>query len=630
MGRHASANRRRGLAAWPVIVGVAVLLVAALTVTYFLIVNRQRSTAGDCTGSTVLPVLAGPGAAQAINDAATAFNKTKPVARSTCVSVSVSSMPGSTAVTAIGAGWKNQTSPGPGLWVADSAADLDALDAADPALTAGHTNVSLATSPVVLAVRAAPAAAISWAGLAAAGTPLVLSVPDPAANRASSYALESMLAAGSKTAAGQPIDSAAGADSILAPAAAALAPAAPSTTAAALTDLAAGSGGFTAVPVVESDLAVFNRNHPTGLTAVYPTGAAAGDELLAIPLTADWVTDAMSDAAAAFDAYLTSGPGVATLAAAALRTAGSRATVPGIDLTTKITTLPDASLAVRARLSQAWSGLVTKSGAPGTTSTPATSTPATSTTAVPSTAGTAPAPTTRSSTPAPTPTSSAPVTTTARSTPPRTTTAAHSTTATTAAPVGPALTLVLDTSGSMDTTEANLQRIMWMQAAVNADVQKNPTGQFGLWTFSTDDGSSGYTKVVGIGPLTETVGADTRAATITTAVNSLTPGGDSWTYAAIQAAYSDAVAGAVAGRPNRMIVITDGADTTPSLSRATLLGNIAALAGQNKGVALDIIGLSGDVNGDAMTAIAQAGGGTYTPLNTLADLQPTLLALSAS
>ena len=182
----------------------------------------------------------------------------------------------------------------------------------------------------------------------------------------------------------------------------------------------------------------------------------------------------------------------------------------------------------------------------------------------------------------------------------------------------------------MNTVEDGQQRITWMQNAVYGDLAQAPTNWFGAWSFSTEDGPSGYSELVPTGALTDQVNGTTRSAAITSAVKGLTPGGDSWTYAAIQAAYTSAVNSAVAGRPNRLIVITDGADSSPGLSRATLIANITALAAQGKNVALDIIGLSTDVNGDAMTEISAAGGGTFTALNNLADLQSTLNSLSAA
>ena len=361
MGRHASEDRSRRVAAWPIIVVVAALVLAGLAVGYFVILHNSQKAAA-CSGSTVLPVAASPGAARAVNEAATAFNATTPVARSTCVTVTVNTVSGSVAEAALAAGWKDQKTPAPGLWVVDSAADVAALDASNSAMTAGHTTGNLATSPVVLAM-AKPAASgtVTWKGLAAgsAGGP-VLAVPSPDVNRASNYALQSLVAAANSTSTVE-----AAAVTAAAPLFARLAtavPSPPATTTAALTDLAGGTAGFTAVPVVESDLADFNAAHPPGLTAVYPTGATAGDEIMPVPLTAPWVTDAMSDAAAAFDAFLGDPQGIAIFTADNLRTTSAPPKAPGVDLATPVTPLPDAPVRRSAGHQHPWaSALVTAS-----------------------------------------------------------------------------------------------------------------------------------------------------------------------------------------------------------------------------------------------------------------------------
>ena len=496
-------------------------------------------------------------------------------------------------------------------------------------MTAGHPNTALATSPVVLAVRAAPTGAVSWSGLATGSVPLVLTLPDPTTNRSSGYALESLVSASAGTL-GKAVDAAAvsGAGSLLRRLAGA-APLPPTTTTAALSELSAGTGGFTAVPVVESELAAYNASNEPALTALYPAGATAGDEMMAVPLTASWVTDAMSDAAAAFDSFLSSAKGTAILDSDNLRTAGTPAKAAGIDPATKVVPLPDASIPVRAALESAWETAQNAAPAPTSIGTPAVS-PSVSTPTSSSPTTTAPSITTPGTTTpvATTPASTSPSRTTPSSTSVRTTSTVPTTPSVTARP-GPAVTLVLDTSGSMDTVQGNLQRIMWMQAAVNADIQQSPTDLFGLWSFSTDDGSTGYSKLVPVGPLTGQVNGSPRSTALTAAVNALTSGGDSWTYGAIQAAYSDAVGGAVAGRPNRVIVLTDGLDTTPNLPRATLLSTIGALSAQNKGVVLDIVGLSTDVNSAAMTEIARAGGGSFTSVTNLSDLKSTLLRLTS-
>ena len=395
MGRHVSEDRRRRVAAWPIIVVVAVLVLAGLTVGYFVILkSSQRSAA--CSGSTVLPVVAAPGAATSVRDAAAAFDATTPVARSTCVSVTVDELAGPVAGAALAAGWKDQKTPAPGLWVVDSAPDLAALDASNPAMTAGHGNSSLATSPVVLAVRVAPAAgSVSWKSVSA-GTAagVVPALPAPEGNRASTYALESIVAAQGRTGT---VDPAAVAASIpVFGRLATQAPNPPATTAAALGELALGHVAYTAVPVVESDLAAYNTAHPPGLVAVYPTGPTTGDNVMAVPLTADWVTPAMSDAAAAFDAFLGNAKGTAIFTAHALRTGSTPPQVAGVDLSTPVTALAGATAPTRKLIDATWAKAVAAAGAP--TATTGNRTAPTQTPTAPS-----PATTPILSTPSPTP-----------------------------------------------------------------------------------------------------------------------------------------------------------------------------------------------------------------------------------
>lgn len=631
MGRHATGSRRRRRpAAWLVVVTVTAVVVAALTVGYFVIINRHDDPLA-CTGSAVLPVVAAPGAAAAVNDVAAAFNSTGPIARSTCVSVSVSAMSGASTVAALAAGWRGRPTPAPGLWVVDSAADVAALDADNAAMTAGNTNTDLATSPVVLAVRSAPGAAVgSWQNVADGAPGLKIAMPDPGANRASRYALESILASSTPGGAGAPI--AAGAVAAAAPTLLRLArsvPTAPTTTAAALTGLSAGTSSYSAVPVVESELADFNAANPPGLTAVYPTGGTAGDAILAIPLTAPWINSAISDAAAKFDAFLSDSKGLAILAKASLRTGGRPGTAAGVSLSTAVIRLPETSKKARDLLSRAWSAA--RSSAPPSTST-ATTTAAT--TSAP-TATSAPAVV---SLPIPTGSSTgsstAPTTQPTATRPPATSTSRPkiqpAQQAQPAQPSGPAVTLLLDTSSSMSTPQGNLQRIMWVQSAVIADIQKSPTALFGLWAFSTHEAATGYALRVSLGALADPVDGQTRAVALAAQINALKPGGDSWTYGAIRAAYAQAVSSAVAGRANRVVVLTDGPDSTPGVSRTALMASIAALAAQNRSVTLDIIGLSGDVNAEALIELAGAGGGSFTPVGDLTDLQPTLLRVLGS
>jgi len=634
LGRHASQDSRRRLAAWPVIAAVAVVVVAALVIGYFLVLNKDRGTAA-CTGSTVLPVTAAPGAAPSIADAAQQFSSTAPVARGTCVSVRVTTTAGAAVAQALSQNWKGQTSPAPALWVVDSTADIATLDADNSAMTAGHSVTALATSPVVLAVRERPGERVgSWHDVAAGSNGLVLAVPDPVKNRASGDALESIVAGMTQGGSQTGITAAAvTAATPLLGRLAARVPNPPATTEAALLELASRTTGFSAVPVVESDLAAFNATHPPGLTALYPTGRTAADQILPVPLTASWVTDAMSDAAAAFDAFLGDPKGVAILTRHHLRTGTAAVPAPGVDLTTKVAPLLSAPAPVARALKAVWASATGSTPLTDSTPTAGPSLTPRSTLAATSTAS-ATSKTTTTRTAANTPTAAP-----AATRPSQPTTAAPGapvatnpgTSSRSSAPPEPglAITLLVDTSESMNTVQGNLQRIMWTQAAVTAAVSKNQQNSFGLWSFSTREGGLGYDQRVPLGGPAGARNAAARTAALIGAANGLTVGGASWTYAAIQAAYTDAVTNAVAGRKNRMIVLTDGGDTTPGLSRDALKGSIAALRAQNGKVTLDIVGLSAEVTSPALSEIAAAGGGTFTLVDNLADLQPTLLTLMA-
>ena len=314
--RHATDGGRRGIATWIIVTVVAVVLLAGGVTAYLLIVDDDETATAACQSQVVLPVVASPGAAPAITAAATAFDASAPVARSACVSTTVASLPDETAAAALAADWQPPSGAAPGMWIPESEVALVGLESTDSAMTAGRNNDPIATSPVVLAVRADDAAAVTAAGpswqtldtlvgpggvaLPSGGT-VVLALPDPTTNRATSYALQSFLAADG----GAPVDPAAvtAAAAELGAIGAGGPAAQPATTQEALTQLAANDGGFTAVPVLESDLAAFTAVTP-GLTGISPIGDTVGDTVFVVPLSAPWVDPTMEDASAVFLAYL--------------------------------------------------------------------------------------------------------------------------------------------------------------------------------------------------------------------------------------------------------------------------------------------------------------------------------------
>ena len=335
--RHASRGGRRGIANWIIVTAVAVVLVVGAALAYILIVGGDDEAQGACTSQVQLPVVTAPGATPAITDAATAFNATAPVARSACVTAAVTALPDAQAQLALADDWQQAAGTPPAIWVPESEAALHTLEATDSAMTAGRDTSPIATSPVVIAVRDEDAAAVqtaglSWADLAAATGPdgtvtlpsggkLVIALPDPTSNRASSYALQSVLA--NKSGGTVDVTSVTSNAAELATIGAGGPTVQPSTTEQALNQLADRSGVFTAVPVVASDLAAFTAT-TSGLTAITPSGTAVGDTVYAVPLSASWVTPTLDDAAALFLAYLRSPDGAAAFTEHGLQVAGPR------------------------------------------------------------------------------------------------------------------------------------------------------------------------------------------------------------------------------------------------------------------------------------------------------------------
>ncbi len=374
MARHTSDGSRRGLAPWVIVTAVALLVIAGATTAYLLIVNGSDDEANaGCTGQVILPITSSAGATPAIRSVADGFDATAPSARSTCVTTEVTEMPGDQAAQALASNWVTGPGPAPSVWVPTSGADLTTLEATNSGMTAGRDPDPIAGSPVVLAVHAqdAPAlSSLSWTSLPtaagpagtavlAAGDHLIIALPEPVANRATSYALQSVLATGAT-----PVDAATvtAATAQLDALAKAGPPVQPATTTDALTQLAAGQGGFTAVPVVESELAAFTAANPgANLVAVHPTGPTVGDELYGVPLTAQWTTPTLREAAAGFLAYLRSPAGQQFLVDNHLRLSAGTSTSTGPlttpagapDVTAEVTPAPDGGPAVASALAVA-------------------------------------------------------------------------------------------------------------------------------------------------------------------------------------------------------------------------------------------------------------------------------------
>ena len=295
MARHADDTRNRGVAGWIIGSSIAGVVLVAALIAYFVFLRNDASEGADtgCSGSSTVQVVAGA-SAPALSQIADAYNATRPAARGVCVSVQVSALSSADAADALLAGWTNQAVPPPAIWVADTGADVTAVESGAAELVAGHSETLWASSPVVLAVSHLEAdsvpADLAWTGLPAAtdsdnGVTLAgdrrlsLALGDPRTDLGTAFALESVVGSGSADAAVQPdqVTSAAGALSALAGQSARTAD-----VAGLLDDVSAGSGSFTALPVLETQIAVYNAaDGNDSLRAVYPAGPTVSAELAA-------------------------------------------------------------------------------------------------------------------------------------------------------------------------------------------------------------------------------------------------------------------------------------------------------------------------------------------------------------
>jgi hypothetical protein len=636
MGRHADDQRSRGIARWVVIGAAVVVILAAISVGYLIVVRNSDKSSAVCDSRVTVAVAAGPTVSPAVSSAISAYNAKAPVVRSLCVSATVTTVTDRNALAGLTGSWPSGAGAPPALWIPDDQAYLAALDATRPDVAAGHPTDPAAWSPVVLAVRNDDAAALGslrWADLPAAvgssgsaalpgNRHLVLALPDATTNPGTGLAGQSVVAATVGTTKAVTAADVTTAAAALEGLRTGSAPAG-DTAQEALSALAAGTGNTTAVPVTEADLVAFDAAHGGTLAAVHPSGPAAGFQVITAPISGSWVNADLATAAADVEAFIADPAGQQILADAGWRTTTAKPSHPqaGVDTTAAVTLLPAAAPAV----GDAIAGTLGGSGSPVTSPT---ASPSTSLSTDASTSGS-------TSTASGTVTSTTPTTvTTAVTTPsgttttvPTTPTTRGSTTPTTSASQaasGPVLTILIDRSADLGSSVGGKPLTDWVRQALTSATNGKITDTVGLWTSSGLDTPGGYAQVVSTGLVTGTVGAQTRSAALASAIDGLTPGGSRWIYGAIIAADASAVSGADAHRADRLVVITTGADSTPNTSRAKVINAVKSGAGT---VRVDVIGLGTAVPATAFDQIAAAGGGTYVPVTDPSKLTQALTDL---
>jgi hypothetical protein len=166
VGEHRRAGGRRGVSRGLLVVGVIVVVVVVLGFLWTLVgdrINKQGQDAADrCVeGDLSVSIISDPGLSDPLRALADTYNKTRPVERDRCITIDVRPADAKVTLDGLTGDW-DTASRGqyPTAWIPQSSVWSSQLISARPDVVDG-TPASLVTSPVVLAIPAAAAAAMN-------------------------------------------------------------------------------------------------------------------------------------------------------------------------------------------------------------------------------------------------------------------------------------------------------------------------------------------------------------------------------------------------------------------------------------------------------------------------------------
>lgn len=194
--------------------------------------------------------------------------------------------------------------------------------------------------------------------------------------------------------------------------------------------------------------------------------------------------------------------------------------------------------------------------------------------------------------------------------------------------------LALDTSGSMSepVPGTKLTRLQLMQQAATTGfgLLTNQTS-FGLWDFSMRTGqTTEYRELVPYGPLPEPVNGQPRQRALAGATVALQAGGFTPLYDTIYAAWHDMQGRWQPNGTNAVVVITDGANELPGgLNLSQLLDKLTKEGQPDKPVQVISIAVGPEADAGALQQISQATGGrTFVAKDPASAIQTLVLAFA--
>ncbi len=135
-----------------------------------------------------------------------------------------------------------------------------------------------------------------------------------------------------------------------------------------------------------------------------------------------------------------------------------------------------------------------------------------------------------------------------------------------------------------------------------------PGAAVGLWTFNgTDSGTA-----VSVGPVSEDLGGQPRAAALASALDGLSPtDGGGVSFTTLRLVYDYALANFRPGQPNSVLVITTGGHTDKSLDEQGLQDYVKSAVDHDRPVAINVIDIGDDPDRQTWEAVVRLSGGTY-------------------
>lgn len=542
------------------LVAVVVLVAVVIGWRFFgsVLNDRSKDASARCvSGSLPVPVLADPSIVDQINSLAGQYNKVAAPIGDKCLKVQAQAANPDAVIAGLTGKWSEDLGPRPSMWIpASSTSEARLISGAGEQMVNGESR-SLATSPVLLAVRPQLKDALSqqnWGTLPALQTnptgldglnlagwgSLRLALPADGNADALYLAAEAVATA---AAPGAPVNAGIGAVHKLL----AAQPKLPDGKVSTALDALISANDPASAPVhavITTEQQLYQRaEHTDGakdkLAAWLPPGPPAVADYPVVLLGGEGLSQEQQGAASEFERFLRKPDQLAALAKAGFRTAGSEPPHDDVvNLGTLAAPLSAGDTGARATLANALGG-----------------------------------------------------------------------------PNQPtAVTILLDQSMPLD--EGGRTRLANVIAGLKDRIRiMAPNDSVGLWTF---DGVSGRSEVP-VAPLGDAADAQSHAAALLANLdNQSSSNGGSVSFTTLRLLFGDAMANYRDGQGNSILVITRGPHTDQSLDGQGLQEYIKSTFEQGRPVVVNVIDLGNDPDQPTWTAVTQLTGGTYQNLPTAA------------